>query len=138
MAAMPIRRRRSKALAAQTVDLAFAVPQVVAHRVARMAIAGAKPSARDRQELYRMSSEKFAAFNEAWSSMALETWLANQKMALSFMQSLWFPWARPMSGRSVSTQLGNAALDILAKGMTPIRRRAVTNARRLGRSRRRR
>jgi hypothetical protein len=139
MAAMPIRRsRRSKALAAQTVDLAFAVPQVLAHRVARMAIAGAKPSARDRQELYRMSTEKFSAFNEAWSSMAMETWLANQKLALSFMQSLWFPWARPMSGRSASTQLGNAALDILAKGMTPIRRRGVANARRLGRPRRRR
>jgi hypothetical protein len=133
-----MRRRRSKALAAQTVDLAFAVPQVVANRVARMAIAGARPSARDRQELYRMSTEKFAAFNEAWGSMALETWLANQKMALSFMQSLWFPWARPLSARSASTQLSNAALDILARGMTPIRRRAVTNARRLGRARRRR
>lgn len=85
-----------------------------------------------------MSTEKFTAFNEAWSSMAMETWLANQKLALSFMQSLWFPWARPMSSRSVSTQLGNAALDILAKGMAPIRRRAVTNARRLGRPSRRR
>ena len=136
---MSIRRtRRSKALAAQTVDLAFAVPQVVAHRIARMAVAGAKPSARDRQELYRMSTEKVAAFNEAWSSMALETWLANQRFALSFMQSLWFPWVRPMSGKSASTQLGNAALEILAKGMTPVRRRAVTNARRLGRPRRRR
>ena len=85
-----------------------------------------------------MSTEKVAAFNEAWSSMALETWLANQKLALSFMQSLWFPWARPTSGRSASTQLGNAVLDILAKGMTPIRRSAVSNASRLGRRRRRR
>jgi hypothetical protein len=115
---MSIRRRRSKALAAHTVDLAFAVPQVVAHRVARMG---------DAQELHRMSTEKFAAFGEAWTAMALETWLANQKLALSFMQSLWFPGTR---------QLNNAALDILASGMTPIRRRAVANARRLGRRRR--
>jgi hypothetical protein len=139
MASMSIRRsRRSKALAAQTVDLAFAVPQVVAHRVARMAIAGGKPSARDRQELYRMSTEKISALNEAWSSMALETYRANQKLALSWMQSFWFPWLRPKSGSSAATQLSNAALDILAKGMTPIRRRAVSNARRLGRPRRRR
>jgi len=117
---MATRRRRPKSLAAQTVDLAFAVPQVVAHRVARMA---------DRQEMHRMSTEKFTAFGEAWSAMALETWLAQQKMALSFMQSFWLPGTR---------QINNAAMDILASGMTPIRRRAVANARRLGRPRRRR
>jgi hypothetical protein len=115
---MPIRRRRSKALAAQTVDLAFAVPQVIAHRVARMA---------DQQEMHRMGTEKFAAFGEAWTAMALEAWLANQKFALSFMQSALLPGTR---------QLNKAALDILASGMTPIRRRAVANARRLGRPRR--
>jgi len=113
---MSIRRRRSKARAAQTVDLAFAVPQVVAHRVARMAMAGATPSARDRQEFYRMGTEKVAAFNEAWAAMAMQT-----------MQTWWFP-----------TLLSSAALDILSKGMTPYRRRAVANARRLGRPRRRR
>ena len=118
--AMPTRRRRSKALAAQTVDLAFAVPQVIAHRAARMA---------DQQEMHRMGTEKFAAFGEAWSAMALETWLANQKFALSFMQSALLPGTQ---------QLNKAAMDILASGMTPIRRRAVANARRLGRPRRRR
>jgi hypothetical protein len=117
---MPSRRRRSKSLAAQTVDLAFAVPQVVAHRAARMT---------DHREMHRMSTEKFAAFGEAWSAMALEAWLANQRFALSFMQSALLPGTR---------QLNKAALDILASGMTPIRRRAVANARRLGRPRRRR
>jgi hypothetical protein len=117
---MPTRRRRSKALAAQTVDLAFAVPQVIAHRVARMA---------DQKEMQRMGTEKFAAFGEAWTAMALEAWLANQKFALSFMHSALLPG---------TAQLNKAALDILASGMTPIRRRAVANARRLGRPRRRR
>ena len=119
---MPTRRRRSKPLAAQTVDLAFAVPQVLAHRIGRMAVGNSS-------ELTRMSTEKFAAFGEAWSAMALEAWLANQKFALSFMQSALLPGTQ---------QLNNAALDILASGMTPIRRRAVANARRLGRPRRRR
>jgi len=107
------RRRRSRSLAAQSIELGFAVPQVIAHRLARMG---------DHAELYRMGSEKIAAFNEAWFAMSMQAILESQKLALSFMQ--------PPS-------LRNPALEILAKGMAPIRRRAVANARRLGRSRRR-
>jgi hypothetical protein len=95
-----------------------------------MMIAGGSPSARDRRELHRMGAEKILAANEAWNAMALQAVLENQKLALSFMQSLWFPWAqRP----SAAMQLSNAALDVLGKGMAPVRRRAVANAKRLGR-----
>jgi hypothetical protein len=121
------RSRRSRSLAAQTLALGVAAPQVIAHRVARMAIAGASPSARDRREFHRMGAEKIAAVNEAWGAMAVETFRANQQLTLSFMRSLWFPW-----------QMSNAALGILGKGMAPVRRRAVANAKRLGRPRRRR
>ena len=70
---MPKRRSRSKtALAAQVTDLAFSVPQVVAHRMARMASAGSNPSARDRDEFYLMGAEKVAAFYESWAAMQLE------------------------------------------------------------------
>jgi hypothetical protein len=131
---MARRSRRSKSLAAQTVDLGFAVPQVIAHRVARIMVAGGSPSARDRRELHRMGTEKILAANEAWNAMAIQTVLENQKLALSFMQSLWFPWVRR---QSAALQLSNAALDVLGKGMAPVRRRAVANARRLGRSGRR-
>ncbi|HYI87562.1 MAG TPA: polyhydroxyalkanoate granule-associated phasin [Burkholderiales bacterium] len=131
---MARRSRRSKSLAAQTVDLGFAVPQVIAHRVARMMIAGGSPSARDRRELHRMGTEKILAANEAWNAMAVQAVLENQKLALSFMQSLWFPWVRR---RSAAMQLSNAALDVLGKGMAPVRRRAVANAKRLGRISRR-
>lgn len=131
------RIRKSKSLAAQSIALGVAVPQVIAHRVARMAIAGASPSARDRKEFRRMGSEKIAAANEAWGAMAVEAFRANQEMTLSFMQSLWFPWMRPMpTVKSASRQLRNAALGILGEGMAPVRRRAVSNARRLGRTRR--
>jgi hypothetical protein len=126
------RPRRSKSLAVQTIELGVAVPQVIAHRVARMAIAGASPSARDRKELRRMGTEKVAAFNEAWNAMAVEAFRANQRLTLSFMQSLWFPWIHPKR-----RQPSNAALDILGKGMAPVRRRAVANAKRLGRVKRR-
>jgi hypothetical protein len=129
------RTRKSKSLAAQTLELGVAVPQVIAYRVARMAIAGASPSARDRKEFHRMGAEKITAVNEAWNAMAVQAFRENQKLTLSFMQSLWFPWVRPKpSVKSASSQLRNAALGILAKGMAPVRRRAVANAKRLGRT----
>jgi hypothetical protein len=131
------RRRKSKSLAAQTFELAIAAPQVIAHRAARMASAGTSPSARDRAEFRRMGIEKIAAVNEAWTAMATQAFLENQKFALTFMQSLWFPWIRPTpTAKSVSRQLNRAAVGILGKGMAPVRRRAVANAKRLGRTRR--
>jgi hypothetical protein len=91
-----------------------------------MMIAGGSPSARDRAEFHRMGTEKVAAAAEAWNAMAVQALVDNQKLALSFMQSFWLP------------QLSNAAaLRILGKGMAPIRRRAVSNARRLRRIKRR-
>jgi hypothetical protein len=133
---MPTRRnRKMNSLAIQTAELAMAVPQVVAHRVTRMAMAGASPSARERREFHRMGAEKLAAFNESWQAMALQTLRANQQLSLWFMRSLWYPWigTRP-SVRATSRQLNNAALGILAKGIAPVHRRAVANAKRLGRS----
>ena len=132
------RRRKSRSLAAQTLELGFAAPQVIAHRVARMASAGKSPSARDHAEFHRMGIEKLAAANEAWTAMAAQAFLENQKFALRFMQSLLFPWMRPSPNiKSVSRQMNRAAAGILGKGMTPVRRRAVANAKRLGRSNRR-
>ena len=64
------RRRRTKSLAAQTFELGMAAPQVIAHRMARMAAAGTPLSARDRAEFQRMSIEKLAAVNEAWTAIA--------------------------------------------------------------------
>lgn len=84
-----------------------------------------------------MGTEKVLAFNEAWSAMAVEAFQANQRLALSFMQSLWLPWLSPRSGAmSAARQLNDAALGVLGKGMAPIRRSAVANAKRLGRSKR--
>ena len=133
----PRRSRKSKSLAAQTFELGIAAPQVIVHRMARMASAGASPSARDRAEFQRMGVEKIVAAQEAWTAMAAQAFLENQKFALSFMQSLWFPWMRPApTAKSVSKQLNRAAASVLGKGMAPVRRRAVANAKRLGRSKR--
>jgi hypothetical protein len=103
-----------------------------------MAFAGASPSARDRQEFHRMGAEKVAALGESWNAMALHVFLENQRLALSVMQSLWFPWSRSgFPAKSISNYLSDATLAMLGKGIAPIRRRAVANVRRLGRAPRR-
>ena len=125
------RRRRLHSLAVESMKLGLAAPQVMAHRLTRMALAGGSPSARDRAEFQRMGIEKILAANEAWNAMAMQALVENQKLAVSFVQSVWFPWLRRPSA---STQLRNAALGVLGKGMAPVRRRAVANARRLRRT----
>jgi hypothetical protein len=127
------RRRRSTTLASQALELGIAVPQVIAHRMARMALASASPSARDRAEFELMGAEKIAAASEAWTAMAAQAVVENQKLALRLMQSLWLPGIHPgMTPHAISTQMSQAAIGILGKGMAPIRRRAVANAKRLG------
>lgn len=117
------RKRKSRSLAAQTFELGIAAPQVIAHRIARMASAGTSLSARDRTEFHRMGMEKIAAFSEAWAAMATQAFVENQRFALRFMQSFWLP----------RSELNRAAARTLGKGLAPVRRRAVANAKRLGR-----
>jgi hypothetical protein len=129
------RTRSSKPLAVQAAELALAVPQVIAHRAARMALAGPRPSARERKEFHRMGAEKVAAFGEAMHAMALQTVQANQHLAASCMQAFWLPWAGSQRSRkSASRRISSAALEIAVKGMAPVHRRAVANARRLRRT----
>jgi hypothetical protein len=124
--------------AMKAAELALAVPQVMSHRVARMVSAGNTPSARDQRELHRMSTEKVAAFGESWSNMAAQSLRANQQLSLSLMRSWYGVWLGNMPTVSRhSKQFQAAALDVLARGMAPVHRRAVANARRLNRAKRR-
>ncbi|MFY9478896.1 MAG: polyhydroxyalkanoate granule-associated phasin [Aquabacterium sp.] len=133
--------RKARSLATQTAELALATPQVMAHRLTRMALAGATPSARDRKEFHLMGAEKVAAFQESWMAMAMQAWRAQMQMQTqlwtSAMQAMWMPWSRPASfgGGSALAQWQKATLGILGQGMAPVHRRAVGNAKRLGRTR---
>lgn len=133
---MPSRRKRvTRSLAVKAAELAFAVPQVVAHRVTRMALSGPKLSARDRKEFERMLAEKNAAFRESWNAMAAQAARANQALAASFFRSL-LSVARgeKPSAASSAAQLHKAALGVLGKGLAPVHRKAVANAKRLART----
>lgn len=132
---MPYRKRRARSLAAKSAELAFAAPLVIAHRVARMAVAGSSPSERDRKEFQRMGTEKSAAFSESWNAMAMQAFVANQRLAASLMRSFWT--ARPLTAKAIAAQWQNAALGVIGKGMAPVHREAVANAKRLGRAKHR-
>jgi hypothetical protein len=129
------RKRKAASLVLKAAELAFAAPQVVAHRVTRMAIAGPTLSQRDRKEFKRMSAEKTEAFSESLNAMTMQVFRANQAMAASIFRSFWSPSLRGMpSARAVTARLQGVALDVLGKGLSPVHRKAVANAKRLTRT----
>ncbi len=128
-------KRKTKSVAKKAVELAVAAPQVVAHRVTRMAIAGPTLSERDRKEFNLMVAEKKTAFAEAWQAMTVQTVRANQTLAASFLRSMWSPrgWGNASAGK-MAAQVQGAALGVLDKGMAPVHRKAIANAKRLART----
>ena len=129
-------------LSRRSSELAQAVPQVVARRVGRMMQAGPLPSVEDQQEFYRMGIEKMEAFGEAWWAMVLQGSQVQQQFALWWMQTWWKValggWMNPPTLQHLSTSAQQrvlaSMLDVTHRGITPVRRRAVANARRLNRS----
>lgn len=123
--------RGSRSLAVKAAELAFAVPQVVAHRITRMALSGPKLSARDRKEFERMVAEKNAAFVESWIAMTARAAVPTQALAASFFRSFLSVARGKKPSPTAAAQLGRAALDVLGKGFEPVHRKAVANAKRL-------
>ena len=117
-------------LANQSAQLALAVPKVMANRLDIMAQAGLTPNAQQQQEMFTMGAEKVAAFYESWWEMGLEMAKQNQKVMLS----LFTPWTMPrtLAKASDPKKLQHNMLKVLNKGMQPVSRRAVANAKRLG------
>ncbi len=103
-------------------QIGMAVPQVMAHRLTRLALAGPVLSPRDRKEFTGMVMEKQLAFSQAWMAMAMETWRMQQAWATA-----WFTGQVP--------SLTSAANRIAAKGLAPVHRKAVSNAKRLAKTR---
>jgi hypothetical protein len=67
--------------------------------------------------------------------MALQSVRANQALATSLLRSFWSPShkGKPSAG-TVAAQVQSAALGVFGKGLAPIHRKAVANARRLART----
>lgn len=128
--------RRSRSLAQHLLDLSIAAPNVIAHRFARLARAGATPSARDLAEFQRMGAEKVAAFGAAWHAMGFAVVRAQQSYLQGLTRAMLTPWwiAPPDLG-ALARRTNAVAVDVLAAGIAPIRHTALRNARRLARRR---
>ncbi|MCG2595387.1 hypothetical protein LZ009_21625 [Ramlibacter sp. XY19] len=117
---MNTRRRSSAHLSRQAGELALAVPQVVAHRLTRMALAGPTLSARDRKEFQGMGQEKLVAFWQSWFGMGWAMAQMWQKAWLAALQGARMP--------SIDTN------HILSQALAPVHRKATANAKRLART----
>jgi hypothetical protein len=114
-------RTRSRRLARQATELAIAVPQVVSHRLTRMALAGHSPNARDRREFHLMGQEKMQAFWQSWFAMG---WAM-----MEAMQQAWLAALQGVRAPMLDTE------RILSRGLAPVHRAATANARRLAKTR---
>ena len=120
------------AVARHSIGIAMAAPEVVAHRVMRMMLAGREPSKRDRTEFDLMSSEKVAAFYKSWNAMFAQ--MARSNMQLMF-SPMW--WASTSAGRlqkQLTAHMQRTASATLASGLAPVHRTAAANAKRLRRT----
>ena len=82
-----------------------------------------------------MGAEKTAVFSESWNAMTVQALHANQALAVSFFRAFWSPWLKGgPSASAVAAQWQSAALGVLGKGMVPVHRKAVANAKRLART----
>ena len=120
------RKPRNTATAVKLAELGFAAPQVIAHRLTRMALAGPRISARDRKEFTGMVLEKQAAFAQAWLGMFAEGVRFQQQFALSLLTAA-TPRIHVARARTATSRIASA-------GLTPIHRKAVANAKRLART----
>ena len=130
------RNSKTLSVATQLAQLSVAVPQVVGHRVARMAMAGTSLSERDRKEFQGMVDEKTTAFTQAFTAMAAQTMRANQSLATSIWGALWSPsHSKSPSPAAWAALWQDASFGVLAQGIAPVHRKAVANAKRLARTR---
>ena len=113
-------------------EIAWAAPQVIAHRTARMALAGPQPDARDQAEFTRMWQEKAVAFSQAAMRSGWEALRLQQSLGMALLG---------MSGNAALTPFrlagrGAPSLErVWSEGLRPIHARATANARRLKRAR---
>jgi len=126
-------RRRS--LTAKSMELALSIPLVVSHRVTRMALAGTKLSERDRKEFQMMIYEKHTVFAQAWSDMTVHALRVNWALTASMFRFFVTPFSPTgASAAAAAARVQNAAVAVLSKGLAPIHRKTVSNARRLAKT----
>lgn len=125
-----------KRLSKQALELSIAAPQVVAQRVSRMVMAGPNPSARDQKEFKQMSDEKVTAFLQSWSAIWAQMFKSQFVIAHTIAAattSAMIAGKQPSVASTLSV-ISREASNILSAGIEPVHRKAVSNAKRLSRT----
>jgi hypothetical protein len=124
-----------QSLTEKSNQLAAASSQVVTHRVTRMVMAGPQPSERDRVEFKRMVDEKHQAFAESWLAMAAQAMEANQALTNTAWRTLCYPWlGGGATPSAMASQMHEAGMGVINKGLVPVHREAMANAKRLAKT----
>lgn len=124
--------RKSEELQKKATELAEAAPQVIAKRLGSLAASGPMLSLQDQQDLQEMVSEKQTAFTQSFVAMSMQMMVSQQELAMKAMKSLIWPTGSANANlMQAADDAQSAALDVLDKGLDPIHKTAVANAKRL-------
>lgn len=129
---MPL--QQSKKLMKQTAELAAASPHVIAHRMNQMSLAPFTLSPLAMQEFYTMTTEKMLAAQQSFLAMSAEVATVNQRHMTSMINAFWNPLAMQSSDTFSAIDYQRDSLRVLNKGIAPIRKAAVSNAKRLNKT----
>lgn len=115
-------------VARQVAQVAALSPVVASARLARVAVSG------DYQKLGAMGVEKATTFTAATIGMMFSGAAAATRTGLAIANA-WSPWGGTASQRMARIELAiaKAPAEIIDSALTPIRKKVVANAKRLGR-----
>lgn len=116
----------------QSEDLGVNVPQIMQKRINMMAQQNPFDNHKERVEMERMVNEKTSAFMESWQNMGWQSLIAQQNIG-NIMIDSWIKlsFGKPVAFEKLFYQINLETLKIFEKGMSPIHRRVVANAKRL-------
>jgi beta-phosphoglucomutase-like phosphatase (HAD superfamily) len=144
-------------LALKTGEMMLASAEVIGHRTNQMAIAGPKPSSRDRREFTLMGQEKIEAANESaqaiaaqmmrinplpgWRAFSRTVAVANAMMSVASSRTVAQSLRRQAAlartlaqSGATAPQICKSAAQVAWHGLNPLHSRATANAKRLRKS----
>lgn len=119
-------------LTRQIAEINAVVPGIIASRLMRIAWAGTQPSRSDRNELTRMSSEKWQAASQSAVEATMFLFNLQMRAAQSFWQASMFPWLGIQVWQDDTGS--NPGAGLMTAALAPYHRIATANAKRLRKS----
>ncbi len=125
-------QRNMTKLYQQSEDVGIHAPQVIHKRLTMFAQQNPLNNQQEVHEMERMVHEKAMAFVESWQDMGIQSLVAQYHIH----ELLFDNWVKVLFGKPIALdqlfyQINLETLKVVEKGMLPIHRRVVANAKRL-------